>query len=221
MPDLITQIFILARGDDQGWINLLIPVVVAIFWGINALVTAKKNKKGPAKPPGTAQGPRPGQQQRLGQRPGQTPQRPASSSRGVQSPAGGPTIIRPPETRPSQTPPKPPRRPMPRPAAPTDGWRPSQPAITSVVDSSVMPSLTPVSKPTATLSQLQQILPPSKPKSDIAAETPTLGTVDSSSIDEIVSAYDDHDLLRLAILHCEILGAPISMRDSDGSIIGP
>jgi hypothetical protein len=52
-------------------------------------------------------------------------------------------------------------------------------------------------------------------RAEVAAEVP-----EAEQLPEILSDYADPEELRRAILHYEILGRPLSLRDPSGQIIG-
>lgn len=62
--------------------------------------------------------------------------------------------------------------------------------------------------PTATASQPENLPPPEE-------------TLPSEYLSELLSAYADPDHLRRAILHYEILGKPLSLRDPQDFVMGP
>ncbi|MHC4352666.1 MAG: hypothetical protein ACYTE3_03305 [Planctomycetota bacterium] len=189
---------VLARRNpgDDGWMNILVVVVMAVIWIVGSVVKAMKAKSGEEQQPGRASSRKPPAHGRAGQRqiPGR-PQRPAGPTQSTQAPKKRTTLadlraaarkfaadaeraFQPQTTKPKPTPPAP----------------PSKPAI--------QPELAPI---------IEQVTPEFKGLPDnrpAAAQTPP-----ARQLSDLLSDYTDTDKLRKAILHYEILGPPLSMRD--------
>ncbi len=205
MSELLAQIILAGRSDDaEGWMNILIVVVLAVFWAIGGIIKAKANKTGAPgeQPPGkTARKPplhsREAREQMLRQL-----QRPADSEQG--------------------------QRQQPRPAAkqPRMKFADLQAAVRKFAveaEQAFQPQSgkkTPELKPVLT----EPKIPPEtvKPKEPIGKTVKRLKDKlvsepaqmpESEFLSELLTDYADPEELRRAILHYEILGKPLSMRD--------
>jgi hypothetical protein len=205
----LAQIIVLARGNDDGWINILIMVVLAAVFGIGALVKARGKK---------AEDQAQEQQTRK-------PQHKPSAGGGIlgqlfreiqQAAEGKPTQ----ETRPSgQTA----RQQTIRPQAAV-----RKDAAETKQSRQTAPSKSKLSKP----------IPQAQPDFDKLSERDT-GTqslpeittnvvglsgkrkrrmpsqsAESSYLSEVLFDYEDPDELKRAILYYEILGKPLALRDT-------
>lgn len=205
MSELLAQIILAGRSDDaEGWMNILIVVVLAVFWAIGGIIKAKANKTGapgeqppgkPArKPPLHSKDAREQMLRRL--------QRPADSEQG--------------------------QRQQPRPAAkqPRMKFADLQAAVRKFAveaEQAFQPQSdkkTPAIKPVLT--------EPQKPPKAAEPTEPIGKTVnrlqdklvsqpeqmpESEYLSELLTDYADPEEVRRAILHYEILGKPLSMRD--------
>ncbi len=204
MGDLLAQIILAGRSDDaEGWMNILIVIVLAVFWAIGGIIKAKAKKPGgrdeqlpgkPARKPPTHS--REAREQMLRQL-----QRPADSAQG--------------------------QRQQPRPAArqprlkfadlraavqkfaveaeqafqPQSG-KPTpelEPALTEPQIKAERVELKPISKTVKGLQDKRASEPAQMPESEY--------------LSELLTDYADPEELRRAILHYEILGRPLSLRD--------
>jgi hypothetical protein len=198
MNVLALQIVLALRSDDaEKWINILMVVVLAAFWAIAALIKAKVKQ---------------GQDQEENQ---QGRQRRAPSM-GRSYPAG----------RAARAPGATQRRPQPAQKAPRQ--RPSPAAQQRPAQTG---ELTPRPGPTTASSAMQRAPTPD-------AELPSLTTTRLDAPAQIYQSprrqlqeeeqpllgslldYDDPAELRRAILHYEILGKPLSLRDPGEHTIG-
>ena len=206
----LAQIIVLARGNDDGWINILIMVVLAAVYGIGALVKARGKKA----------------EDQAQEQQNHKPQRKPSTGGGgileqlfreIQQVAEGkPTG----ETRPSgQTA----RQQTIRPQAAV-----RKDAAETKQSRQTAPSKSKLSKP----------IPQAQPDFDKLSERDT-GTqslpeittnvvglsgkrkrrmpsqsAESSYLSEVLFDYEDPDELKRAILHYEILGKPLALRDT-------
>ena len=219
----LAQIILVARGNDiEGWTDILILVLVAAAYGLGAILKTKKGKK---------------LQEQTEQPQTRKPQRRPAGGRGileqfvreiqravepVQEQESRPTAqqARPKIAHPqaaqavrkytaearqaSQT----------IPATPTEEPKPSIPAA------QVQPSFEEISElgtsiqelPDFTGTTVEELLGKGV---DMPAEV-----VESMYLSEVLSDYADPEELRRAILHYEILGRPLSLRDPSGQIIG-
>jgi len=147
-----------ARNSDEkdtGWMQILVFVILAVFYALGSIVKAKANK--------------------TAQKEEQIPRKPAG---------------KPPESNRDL------QRPTPR----------SQPRP-QVAKPQVQPKLEEISELTPAASLLRS--------KTAGAEIPQAGYLSG-----ILSDYDDPEKLRRAILHYEILGKPLSLRDPSEHIIG-
>jgi len=218
------MIFI-ARGDDiDGWMNILVLVLVAFVYALATILKAKKGKKS---------------QEQVDEEQIRKPQRKPEGGRGVLEQfvreiqrAFEPTQER--ESRPAVQP------------APKKIARP-QPAVRKYADeakkvSRVQPT-TPLAKhkrPGLELSILaSQVQPDFEELQEIETSMQTLPEFTSKTVErlvgkrkgmaevpeskylsEVLADFTDPEDLRMAILHYEILGRPLSLRDPSGQIIG-
>lgn len=217
----LAQIIVLARGRDiEGWMDILVLVVIAAVYGLGALIRAKgKKAKEDAQ-----------EQQTI------KPQsKPSSGGRGVlqqlfreiqQAAEGKPTR----ETRPAgQTT----RQQTARPQAAVRKYADETKQVkqTQPITAPAKPKL---SKPTPQFQPDFEILPeldtgiqalpeftsknvvglPGKRKA-MPAEV-----VESMYLSEVLSDYENPNDLKRAILHYEILGRPLALRDPSRVIIG-
>jgi hypothetical protein len=194
MNNLLAQLVLARRDDGDGWMNILVVVVMAVIWMVGAIVKSTKTK--------------PGEKQ-------QPSRKPPAHSRGVQQQM--------PER--AQRPAGPPQRPGPAPDAPkrrttladlreaarkfateaeqafqvqTAKPRPPEQVAKPHIQPEITPHIEPVTEPIKGLGDLQPA----------AAEMPA-----TQHLSELLSDYADPDKLRRAILHYEILGPPLSLRD--------
>jgi hypothetical protein len=205
MDYFLLQIILARRNDDaEGWMNILIVVVLAVFWAIGGIIKAKANKPGakdeqtplkPArKPPVHSREAREQMLRRL--------QRPAGSAQG-QSQKPRPATQQPrmkfadlqaavrkfaAEAEQAFQPQS--EKPAPEPELP-------------LTDPQVKPervkTTEPVSKTLKGLKDKQASEPEQIPESEY--------------LSELLTDYADPEELRRAILHYEILGKPLSLRD--------
>jgi hypothetical protein len=216
----LSQIFIIARGKDEGWMNILVLVVLAAVYGLGALIKAKGSKA---------------EEQAQEKQTRNPQQKPSSGGRGIleqifreiqQAAEGEPTH----ETRPSS---QVTRRQTARPhqaalrkyAAETKQARQTQ--------SIAVPTKPKLSKPTpqvqrdvkifTELDKDIQSLPEITTKvvglSDKKKVAP-VDVIESLHLSEVLADYEDPDELKRAILHYEILGKPLALRDPSMGIIG-
>ena len=207
----LAQIIVLARGDD-GWINILVMVVLAAVYGLGALLKAKGSKA---------------DDQAQEQQTRKPQQKPSATGRGIleqifreiQQAAKGQSTQ---ETRPSsQVTRKQTARPqtaLRKYAAETKHARQTQ--STSAPAKSNLPKSTPqVQRDFEILSELDtgtQSLP------EITTNVVGLSgkrkripsqSAGSSYLSKVLFDYEDPDELKKAILYYEILGKPLALRD--------
>ena len=204
MDYLLAHIILASRGDDvEGWMNILFVVVLAVFWAVAGIFKARARK------------PQSEDEQESSGKPARPPKSLAGSLRQqlleqLYGPAG------PPEGKPSGPAPD---APAPGPVAPPHADRayaqalrraaPRQPARARRTDmpTTRKPSRSPSAIPHPEAQPEIETLP------DHAAATEAEPTP-SEDLAEILLDYGDPDELRRAILHYEILGRPLSLRES-------
>ena len=204
MSELLAQIILARRNDDaEGWMNILFVVVIAVFWAIGGIVKAKAKKPGG----------------REGQLPGKPVRKPPLHSREareqmlsqLQRPAGS-----------AQG-----QRQQPRPATqqPRTKFADLRAAVQKFAveaEQAFQPQSgkkTPELEPPLTEPQIKagrvELKPISKTVKglqDKRASEPAQ-MPESEYLSEILTDYADPEELRRAILHYEILGRPLSLRD--------
>jgi len=205
MDDLLLQIILARRNDDtEGWMSILVFVVLAVFWAIGGIVKAKANKAG-------------GGDEQL---PGKPVRRPPAHSRQAREQMLR-QLQRPVDSAQGQ-------RQQPRPAAqkPRMKFADLQAAVRKfAVEAeqafqSQSGKKTPVLKPVLTEPQN----PPrtveltettgktaKRPQDKLVSEPEQMP--ESEYLSELLLDYADPEELRRAILHYEILGRPLSLRD--------
>ena len=212
MNCLLTQIIVLARGDDKGWMNILVMVVIAAVYGLGALIRAKGKKA---------------EDQAQEQQTHKPQRKPSAGGRGIleqffkeiqQVAEGKPTR----ETRPSgQTA----RRQTAHPQAAVRKYA-AETKQARQTHSISAPAKSKLSKPA------QQVQPDFEILSEIDTgikahsefTTNVVGlpgkrkrmptqVAGSSYLSEVLSDYEDPNELKRAILHYEILGKPLALRD--------
>lgn len=204
MNIFLAQLILARRNDEvEGWMNLLFVIVVAVFWVLGGILKAKSKK--------------PQQQQHTGppKRPVQRPQ-----SRGAQASRQAGEQSRP---RPSTASQRPQYAP---------GFKP--PAGEAIFSHPLFRNLaaqieraTGVKIPTE-MPKPQAPKKPPKPQTEMfipavkAAQPPGIKKpVDVTDFsDALLLDTSDPDDLRRAILYYEILGKPVSLRDSTDSVMG-
>ncbi len=226
MNAILAQFILVARGNDEGWMNILILVIVAAVYGLATILKAKKGKK---------------EQEQADEQQIRKPQRKPEGGRGVLEQfvreiqqAFEPTEDR--ESRPSAQPARP-KVSLPQPA----------PAVRKYAAEAKQAGRVQLTTPPAKHKRpgLELSIPAPQVKPDFE-ELPELQTgiealpefttkaversvgkrkgmdevVESKYLSEVLADFTDPEDLRMAILHYEILGRPLSLRDPSGQIIG-
>ena len=217
MNYFLAQTILAARNRDvEDWTNVLFIVVVAVLWAIGGIIKARANKtklkeedeeelarKPVRKPPERERG----VQKRLFERP-RRPVGPAPPKR-----------YRPQVAKPQVQ--QPPRKPV--------GPRPAVQKFVTEAEQAVEPVLEPLEVPKPKLSvpiprvqaKLQE-LPEFTGKTIEKLEHKYTGAVTETAqaeyLSEILLDYADPDELRRAILHYEILGKPLALREPAGKM---
>ncbi len=219
MNALLAQL-ILARGYDfEGWMDILILVVVAAVYGLGTILKTKRKK------------PQEQGEQELGRKPAR---KPATGGRGVLEQFFNElrSLAEPTQGRESRPIGQPERqkiaRPQPavrkyaaqakqagrvQPTTPPAKYKLSIPAPQVQPDFEELPELQTgiEALPEFTTKAVER----SVGKRKGMAEVPK-----SKYLSEVLADFTDPEDLRMAILHYEILGRPLSLRDPSGQIIG-
>ncbi len=205
MSDLLAQIILAGRSDDaEGWMNILFVVVLAVFWAIAGIVKAKAKKSG-------------GRDEQLPDKPVRRPPTHSREARErmlrqLQRPVGS-----------AQD-----QRQQPRPAArqprlkfadlraavqkfaveAEQAFQPQSGKKTPELE----PALTEPQIPPETVELTESMGTSIKGLQDKQASEPEQ-MPESEYLSELLTDYADPEELRRAILHYEILGKPLSLRD--------
>lgn len=207
MCDFVLQMILARRSpDDEGWMNLLFVIVMAVIWIVGGVIKAMKTRAEEQQRPRQAPSPKSpagrGQRQQVSGR----PQRPAGAAQAAGKPSGAAkkrvtlADLREAARRiaaeaeqafQGQTKPTP--RPKPTAGPPPAPTPPVPPATPPVVG----PAIGMLGAPSH-------------------REAPEVDGVElspSRQVPDLLSDYADPDKLKTAILHYEILGPPLSLRD--------
>ena len=215
----LAQIIVIARGDE-GWMNILVLVVLAAVYGIGALIRAKgKNVEDQAQ-----------------EQPTRKPQRKPSAGGGIleqlfreiqQAAEGKPT-------QKSRPPGQETRRQTARPQAAVRKYAAETKQARQTQSISV-PAKSKLSKPTPQVQydfeKLSELDTGTQSLPELTTNVVGLAGkrkrkrmpaqfAESSYLSEVISDYEDPDELKRAILHYEILGKPLALRDPSRVIIG-
>lgn len=204
MESYLAQLVLAARSDDvEKWSNILLVVVLAVFWAVAGLIKAKKAQQQ-------------GEEEQLGRTPGHKPAPALGALREklLQQSArlAGPV----PGAR---------HRPQARQRLLTAlGTQPAagkrHPVQAAPVAPPAEPELSPV---TSGLGPEPQAVPEpvNKPIQELQDYRPSAAEKPGPEFSPVfLPAYDDPEQLRRAILHYEILGKPLSLRSPGEHIIG-
>lgn len=195
MENLLAQQILAARNsdsEDTGWMQMLVFIVLAVFYVVGSILKARANKLEKEKP----------ERQKPGRKlPKTTPEIPKFLQK-ILYPQEQP-VGRTPEERQPRPQVRPPRRKIARP-------QPVGQRLPTKAEQAIeFPALEPL--------EVSKVVPP-KPKdkrAGIPAETPQAEFLSEPLLD-----YEDPEKLRRAILHYEILGKPLSLRGPSEHIIG-
>lgn len=208
MNSFLAQIILAARNDDiEGWTNILFIVVLAAFYVVGSIIKAKASKRDRDK-----------------EQPGLKPAETTLAAGPFQKTPyrrAQPLVHRVPESQPRPQV-QPPRRKIARPQPVAKKFVAEKPDIGLL--SFELPEAAELSPAIPSLQPKLEKLPEFTSKAvnqltakhiGISEETPQ-----AKYLSEILLDYDDPDKLRRAILHYEILGKPLSLRDPSAHIIG-
>ncbi|MHC4507813.1 MAG: hypothetical protein ACYTAO_02500 [Planctomycetota bacterium] len=210
MSDLIllAQTILAQRNEDvEKWMNVLFVVVLAAFWALGGILKArtKKRQSRDAAQPLRSPAPRPPVQSRAAQERGlQAPQRPAVRKE--------PPPHRLPRTRLAEW----------RAAAQKFATEAEQAFRVQIQQSAQTPER-PAQRPESPPESPDVLQPSEIPSTTRNAVklSPSEETLPSAYLPDLLSDYTDPDQLRRAILHYEILGKPLALREPPDSLIGP
>jgi len=228
MKNILAQLVLLARGKDvEGWMDILVLVLVAAVYGLGTILKTKKRKKEQEEQAA---------KEELTRKPAR---KPAAGGRGLLEQfvreiqrAVDPTEER--ESRPSAR------------LAPKKVAHPAPAVRKYAAEAKPSPrtqSITPPAKPKRPGFELSIPAPQVQPEFEELPELQTgiealpeftgktvEGLVgkrkdmpevpESKYLSEVLADFTDPEDLRMAILHYEILGRPLSLRDPSGQIIG-
>lgn len=215
MDCYLAQIIMAARnsdGEETGWIRILVIVIVAVFWIVSGIVKARANKLS-----------REGEEQPEDGKGGDKALREKPYWTAQQQPVG----------RAVRTQPRPPRKEVARrwPAVQKFAAEAKQAFQLQTFES---PKASKLSPPVPQLQPDLQELPEftsktieeprdksiSIPAKAFQEPVPAQPQVQTEYLPEVLSDYADPKALRIAILHCEILGKPLALRGPSEHIIG-
>jgi hypothetical protein len=203
MDELLLQIILARRNDGtEGWMNILIVVVLAVFWAIGGIVKAKAKKPG-------------GRGEQL---PGKTVRRPPTHSREareqmlsrLQRPVGSAQGQ---QHRPDTQQPRTKFADL-RAAVHKFAVEAEQ-AFQANAREPIPEAEPPLTEPQIKAERVEPTEPISKTVKglqDMQASEPAQ-MPESEYLSELLKDYADPEELRRAILHFEILGKPLSLRD--------
>lgn len=229
MNNILAQFILVARGKDvEGWMDILVLVLVAAVYGLGTILKTKKRKKVQEQA-----------EEELTRKPAR---KPAAGGRGVLEQfvreiqrAVEPTEER--ESRPAARPaPKKAARPQPatavrkyaaeakpvsRPKPITPPAKPKRPGLELSIPA---PQVQPDFEELPELPTKMQALPEFTGKTIEGLVGKRKGMpaeiVESKYLSEVLADFTDPEDLRMAILHYEILGRPLALRDPSSQIIG-
>ena len=221
MNALLAQFILVARGNDiEGWWNILILVIVAAVYGLGAIIKAKGKKA-------EGQG-----EEEQGRKPAR---KPATGGRGVLEQFFNElrNLAEPTQDRESRPPAQPAHRQIARPQPAVRKYA-AQAKQAGRVQPRTPPAKYKLSIPAPQVQPDFEELPELETGIEALPEFTTKTVkglvgkgegmadkvVKSKYLSEVLLDYADPDELRMAILHYEILGRPLSLRDPSGQIIG-
>ena len=212
MNYFLAQIILVAQSRDPGgWMNILILVLVAAVYGIGTILKVKKGKKG---------------QEQAEEEQGRKPQRKPQGGMGLLEQfvreirhAVDPTQKQ--ESRPTAQPAgRKTARPQPAPTIRKYASEPKRPGLELSIPA---PQVRPDFEEFPELQTGIEVLPEytTKTVEGLLGKRKGMAEVpESKYLSEVLADFTDPEDLRMAILHYEILGRPLSLRDPSGQIIG-
>jgi len=211
MNEVLAQIILASRkGNNENWMKILFPVFLAIFWAISA-IAKKKAKKSEEEKTGVKQlSGKPGGKPAAGttkegpfQKIRRAIEAEVQKQRELQTQQAQRKVVRP--------------QPAARQVVPEAGSAARISASKPAVEARL-------ARPTPQFEFEIQELPEFTDKAVKELKDQRIGTPSeipqAKHLAEILSDYSDPDELKRAILHYEILGRPLALRGSSGSVIG-
>ena len=208
MESYLAQLTVAVQSDEvEKWANILLVVILAALWAVAGLLKARKTQpEDEQEQPGAGRQQKPSllterlRKELLGQRARPRPAAPAPAAqyqRQARQRLSAAVRLQTPdgERKSVQAPP----------VAPLA--EPELPAITSGLQAGLQVVPEPITRPIEGL------------KSEYDGATRAAEPAPEPTVESLVD-YDDPEQLRRAILHYEILGKPLSLRDPGGQIIG-
>ena len=198
MNALLSQLILAARGNDfEGWMDILILVIIAAVYGLGAIIKTKRKK------------PQEQVKQELSLKPAR---KPATGGRGVLEQFLNELrgLAEPAQDRESRPIGQPARQKIARPQPAVRKYAAEAKQAGRVQPGTVQPDFEEL--PESTTKTAKGLV--SKDRKAMA-EVP-----ESKYLSEVLADFTDPEDLRMAILHYEILGRPLSLRDPSGQIIG-
>jgi len=196
MNALLAQL-ILARGNDfEGWMDILVLVIIAAVYGLGAIIKTKRKK------------PQEQVKQELGRK---LARKPATGGRGVLEQFFNELrgLAEPTQGRESRPIGQPARQKIARPQPAVRKYAAEAKQAGRVQSRTVQPDFEELPESTT------------KTAEGLAGKRKDMAEVpESKYLSEVLADFTDPEDLRMAILHYEILGKPLSLRDPSGQIIG-
>jgi len=205
MYDLLAQIILAGRSDDaEGWTNILFVVVLAIFWAVGGIIKAKSRKS-------------------------DTPDDKSTPRRPAHRPSARINPLREQLLKQSRQPSGPAQLRESHPATkkPLTKFADIRAAVQKFAAEAEQAFQAQAVKPTPETNVLlpkpeiqpdNREVPESTRKSLIKPEDKEM--FETEYLSGLLLDYADPEELRRAILHYEILGRPLSLRDPSGDVIG-
>ncbi len=211
MNEVLAQIILASRkGNNQNWMKILFPVFLAIFWAISAIVKSKAKKAEEEKTGIKQLSIKPGVKPAAGttkegpfQKIRRAIEAEVQKQRQLQTQQAQREVVRP----------QPAARQVVPEADSATRISASKPAVEARLarpTPQVGPGIQEL--PEFTVKALEEL---KDKRIDAPSEIPQ-----AKHLAEILSDYSDPDELKRAILHYEILGRPIALRGSSGSVSG-
>lgn len=222
MNDLLAQMFFTARNRDvEGWMDMLVLVIVAVVYALGSIIKAKGKKQGeqpqqqprkPARQPATSRKSILEQFVKEIQNFAQAKQEPARQSQ----PAVEPQLKK--TTRSQATMRK--YAVETKQASRAQTGKPLIKTDLSIPSPKIKPDFEEIPELGTSIQSLPEFT--GKAVKGLAGKPESLAeeAVESKYLSEVISDYTDPDELKRAILHYEILGRPLSLRDPSGNVIG-
>ncbi len=194
MNALLAQLILAARGNDfEGWMDILILVIIAAVYGLGAIIKTKRKKP----------------QEQVSRKPGH---KPATGGRGLLEQFFNElrNLAEPAQDRESRPIGQPARQKIAHPQPAVRKYAAEAKQAGRVQPGTVQPDFEEL--PESTTKTTKGLV---SKRRKAMAEVP-----EPKYLSEVLADFTDPEDLRMAILHYEILGRPLSLRDPSGQIIG-